>query len=76
MVDCRLDAVTDELVLGGRTAAAIATLRACTHERGYDLPVPERRGRDYVFDLRATSPAWGSADWYRTVFVDCAQIHP
>jgi hypothetical protein len=71
-VDCRLMEATGDLVLGGRTRSQIESLLACARGRGFALPQPvENRPGEFVFDLDAASPAWGTDDWYKTVFVDC-----
>lgn len=71
-VDCRMLDATDDLVLGARTREQIERLVACVRSEGFRLPRPvESRPGEFVFDLDATSPAWGSKSWYRTVFVTC-----
>jgi hypothetical protein len=72
-VDCRLENVTENLVLGGRSRAYIDKLMACTRTRGFILPPPtgDPSGQ-FQFDLNKTTPAWGSDAWYRVVFVTCA----
>jgi hypothetical protein len=72
-VDCRLENVTENLVLGGRSQAYIDKLMACTRARGFVLPTPSRDASgDFQFDLSKAKPAWGSDAWYRVVFVTCA----
>jgi hypothetical protein len=71
-VECRLIDAAGDLVFGGRTQEQIEGLMACTRSNGFVLPEPaETRPGEFVFDLNATSPPWGSEDWYRTVFVTC-----
>jgi hypothetical protein len=41
-VDCRLENVTEDLVLGGRSQAYIERLMACTRARGFILPPPTK----------------------------------
>jgi hypothetical protein len=71
-VECRLIDLSGDLVLGGRTRAQIERLTSCARERGFVLPAPkETRPGEFIFDLDAASPQWGSEAWYRTVFVTC-----
>jgi hypothetical protein len=71
-VDCRLENVTENLVLGGRSQASIDKLMACTRARGFILPPPTKSSGQFQFDLNKAKPAWGSDAWYRVVFVTCA----
>jgi hypothetical protein len=72
-VDCRLENVTENLVLGGRSEAYIDKLMACTRARGFSLPTPTKDAEgQFEFDLNKATPAWGSDAWYRVVFVTCA----
>jgi hypothetical protein len=71
-VECRLIDAAEELVLGGRTRKQVEHLMACARARGFVLRVPtETRPGEFVFDLDAVSPPWGSEAWYRIVFVAC-----
>jgi hypothetical protein len=71
-VDCRVIDAAGDLVFGGRTREQIDGLMACARSNGFVLPEPtEPRPGEFVFDLKATSPRWGSQGWYRTVFVTC-----
>jgi hypothetical protein len=76
-VDCRLEDVNQNLVLGGRTREQIDDLIACARTKGYELPAPtvDAQGQ-YTFDLEMASPPWGSDHWYRTLFVGCAGSLP
>jgi hypothetical protein len=72
-VDCRLEDVTENLVLGGRSEAYVQRLMTCTRARGFILPTPTRDASgQFQFDLNKATPAWGSDAWYRVVFVTCA----
>jgi hypothetical protein len=72
-VACRLENVTENLVLGGRSQADIDKLRACTRARGFTLPPPTKDASgEFQFDVNKAAPAWGSDAWYRVVFVTCA----
>src|SRR5919201_748260 len=72
-VDCRLENVTENLVLGGRSQAYIDRLMACTRSRGFVLPPPTKDSSgQFQFDVNKARPAWGSDAWYRIVFVRCA----
>jgi hypothetical protein len=72
-VDCRLQNVTENLVLGGRSQAYIDKLMACTRGRGFVLPPPIKDSSgQFQFDVNKATPAWGSDAWYRVVFVTCA----
>jgi hypothetical protein len=72
-VDCRLENVTENLVLGGRTQAYIDKLMACTRARGFTLPPPTKDASgQFQFDVNKATPPWGSNAWYRVVFVTCA----
>ena len=72
-VNCRLENVTENLVLGGRSQAYIDRLMACTRARGFTLPPPPKDpSGKFQFDLNKATPAWGSEAWYRVVFVTCA----
>ena len=72
-VDCRLENVTENLVLGGRSQAYIDKLMACTRARGFVLPSPTKDSSgQFQFDVNKATPAWGSDAWYRVVFVTCA----
>jgi hypothetical protein len=76
-VDCRLENVTENLILGGRTQAGIDELMACTQARGFILPPPTKDASgQFQFDLNKATPAWGSDVWYRVVFVTCAGSLP
>lgn len=76
-VDCRLQDLDQNLVLGGRTRREIDDLIACARAKGFELPAPtvDSKGQ-YTFDLAKASPPWGSDDWYRTLFVTCAGSLP
>ena len=72
-VDCRLENVTENLVLGGRGQAYIDKLMACPRARGFVLPPPTKDSSgQFQFDVNKASPAWGSDAWFRVVFVTCA----
>jgi hypothetical protein len=72
-VACRLENVTENLVLGGRSQAYIDRLMACTRARGFTLPTPTKDASgQFQFDVSKAMPAWGSDAWYRVVFVTCA----
>jgi hypothetical protein len=72
-VDCRLEDVTENLVLGGRSQAYIEKLMACTRALGFNLPAPTKDASGHFqFDLNKATPPWGSDAWYRAVFVTCA----
>jgi len=72
-VDCRLQNVTENLVLGGRSQAYIDKLMACARARGFVLPPPTKDSSgQFQFDVNRARPAWGSDAWYRVVFVTCA----
>jgi hypothetical protein len=76
-VDCRLENVTENLVLGGRSQAYIDKLMACTRARGFTLPPPTKDASgQFQFDVNKATPAWGSDAWYRVVFVTCAGRMP
>jgi hypothetical protein len=71
-VECRLIDLAGDLVLGGRTREQIDGLMGCARERGFVLPAPtETAPGEFLFDLDAASPSWGSEGWYRTLFVTC-----
>src|ERR687887_615196 len=76
-VNCRLENVTENLVLGGRSKAHIDPLLACTRARGFTLPPPTKDSSgEFQFDLNKATPAGGSEAWYRVVFVTCAGLLP
>jgi hypothetical protein len=76
-VDCRLEDVNQNLVLGGRTRQQIDDLIGCARAKGYELPAPTLDGRgQYTFDLEKATPPWGSDHWYRTLFVSCVGSLP
>lgn len=76
-VDCRLEDVNQNLVLGGRTREQIDELITCARARGFELPAPSvDASGQYTFDLEKASPRWGSDHWYRTLFVNCAGALP
>lgn len=65
-VDCRLENVTENLVLGGRSQAYIEKLMACTKTRGFILPPPTKDASgQFQFDLDKATPTWGSDAWSR-----------
>ena len=72
-VDCRMENVSENLVLGGRGQAYIDRLMSCSRAHGFVLPAPTKdESGQFQFDLNRATPAWGSDAWYRVVFVTCA----
>lgn len=73
-VHCRLLDLSDDLVLGGRSRAFVRALIECVRAEGLTLPGPDSPAPgEFVFDLDAVDPPWGSQRWYRAIFVTCAR---
>ncbi len=71
-VHCRLFDFSDDLVLGGRSEAEVTAVIECVRAEGLTLPKPQSPSvGEFVFDLDAVDPPWGSRRWYQAIFVTC-----
>jgi hypothetical protein len=74
-VDCRPSPPPGpgNLIIGTELAAGkdISGFRECMRSQGFDLPIPERRGNEWVFDTSKSGLDFGSDRLHRALFVTC-----